>query len=180
MPPIGPGPDERTNFRRKVILTISLFMAVVVSVAISLYRWHNGVDAQNYAVRVMFSVTEDYVKLHHGAWPRSWEDLESVPIEGKWYEDSLDYNLVKKYVVIDFDASPEELAKQVPAEFHAIDAKNPVFDFSRDPRLVRLLQTLKSYHSGKEEGVSSNSYRGIARALFLADACVLLLLITFN
>jgi len=146
---IGPGPDERTNFRRKVILTICLILAVAVSVAISLYRWHNGVDAQNYAVRVMFSVTEDYVKSHQGAWPRSWADLESVPIAGKWYEKSLDYKLVKQHVVIDFDASPEKLARQVPAEFHAIDAKNPVFDFSRDPRLVGLLRTLESFHKQK-------------------------------
>ncbi len=152
MSSIGPGPDERTNFRRKVTLTICLVLAVLVSVVISLYRWHNGVDAQNYAVRVMFSVAEDYVKLHQGAWPRSWDDLEAVPIKGKWYEKSLDYNLVKEHVIIDFDASPEELARQVPAEFHAIDAKNPVYDFSRDPRLVGLLRTLESFHNNEQEG----------------------------
>jgi len=149
MPQTGPGPDERTNYRRKVILTICLILAVLVSIFISMYRWHTGVDVQNQTVRVMFLVVNRYVDSHNGDWPKSWEDLESLPQTGQWYEP-IDYPLVKLHVVIDFNASAVELASQVPAEFHAIDAINPVYDFSRDPRLVGLLETLKKYHKKSE------------------------------
>lgn len=139
-------PDEKTNARRKRLLTVCLVLAALVSFVAVRWRWVNGVDAQNHAVRVMFSVVTDYIKRTEGDWPASWDDLEALPERGEWYEP-VDYRLIKREVEIDFDVDPRELARQSPAEFQAIRAKNPVFDFSRDPRLVGLLSTMKEYQA---------------------------------
>ena len=148
MSQLGPGPSEQVNFLRKVILTICLVLAVMLSIFASIYRLQKGVDAQNQSTRVMFSVVGRYVEDHDGVWPKSWEDLESLPEIGDWYEP-INYELVKAHVVINFDASVEELSKQVPAEFHAIDAINPVFDFAKDPRLDQLIKILAKYQNAE-------------------------------
>jgi len=151
-------PDEKTIRRRKMVLTISLCLAVVTSVAAVSWRWTNGVDAQNHAVRVMFSVVTDYMKRAEGDWPSGWVDLESLPSRGDWYEP-VDYTLIKREVEIDFTVDLQVLAGQSPAEFNAIRAKNPVFDFSRDPRLVGLLATVREYHPADSQPAETTSVR---------------------
>ncbi|MBV11073.1 hypothetical protein [Rubinisphaera sp.] len=136
--------------RNKIILTICLIIAVTLSIAVVVGRWNNGVDAQNHAVRVMFSVVNDYMNANEGAWPKSWQDLESFPSEGNWY-DPVDYELTKKHVVIDFEPNLAEVSEQSPPEFQAIRPVNPVFDFGKDPRLVQLLITVKRYHGETSE-----------------------------
>ncbi len=138
-------PDERTIYRRKVILTICLILAVLGAFSAIVWRWRNGVDTQNHAVRVMFVVVTDFLRKNEGRWPQSWEELEAMPSAGNWY-DPINFELMKREVLIDFDVSLEQLATESPAEFQAIRPKNPVFDFSRDPRLVILLTTIQEYY----------------------------------
>lgn len=143
-------PDERTNRRRKVILTVCLVLAVVGSFSAVAVRWDSGADTQNQLVRVMYAVVTDYLDKHDGAWPSSWQDLEQMPSSGHWY-DPVDYPLVKQQVEIDFDPDLSQMIGQPPRDFTAIRAKNPVLDYSRDPRLVELLNKVREYHEGSGE-----------------------------
>ncbi|MBR9802295.1 hypothetical protein GYB59_11655 [bacterium] len=147
-------PDERTNRRRKVILTVCLVLSVIGSLTAVGIRWESGADTQNQLVRVMYAVVTDYLDKNEGAWPGSWEDLEQMPPSGYWYEP-VDYPLVKQQVEIDFDPDLKQMSGQPPREFTAIRAKNPVLDYSRDPRLVELLNKVREYHGSSPE-VKSN------------------------
>jgi len=132
----------QSDFRNKVILTICLVLALGLSLFAVRYRWNNGVDIQNQAVRRMFYVVGEYLKVHDGRWPENWEALEQFPAQGEW-DHPPDYELIRKNVIIDFDPDMDEIARQSPAEFQAIRPVNPVFDFGKDPRLVDLLNTVQ-------------------------------------
>lgn len=142
-------PNEKVVRRRKVILTVCLILAVVGSLSAVAWRWANGVDTQNQAVRVMFAVVNDFLNKNDGRWPENWEELETMPSGGNWY-DPVNFKVVKEAVLIDFDVNTSELAQQSPADFQAIRPVNPVFDFAKDPRLVALLTTIKKYENSPQ------------------------------
>lgn len=90
-------------------------------------------------------VVAAFVKENDGAWPRSWEELQAGPQPKIFvHQDSIDYEVVRRHVVIDFDSDPSELARQSPESFVAIRAIDPVYSYSHDVK--HLIETLKRYH----------------------------------
>lgn len=126
---------------RAFVLTL-IIVSVTVSLIAAYSRFRLGPDKENYVVRSLFSVVEQYVESHDGAWPSSWDDLESLPETGAWYEP-MNFEMAREIVDIDFEAKPEELAKQSPGQFEAIRPKRPVLDYRSDPRVTSLLETIR-------------------------------------
>ena len=138
-------PDEKTNRFRKRMLTVCLLMAVTGSISAAAWRWSSGVDAQNHAVRVMYAVLTDFLDQNQGRWPRDWQELRQMPSAGHWY-DPINFDVMEAEVDLDFHPDLTEMAEQSAAEFTAIRAKRPVFDFSKDPRLIVLLSKVREFH----------------------------------
>jgi hypothetical protein len=90
-----------------------------------------------------FAVVEDYVKSNHGAWPRSWQDLETLPSRSYgMYVWPKDRQRIQEYVAIDFAADPADLARQTPEEFKAIRPIFGYYSYKDDRELRSLLKTL--------------------------------------
>ncbi len=137
-------PKERPSLRLSgsTIVWIGVILAVIISIAGALTRAKLGPDKQNIFVRGLFDLVGEYVKEHHGEWPHSWEDLKTVPTEGKWYHP-MDFEKAKETVDIDFDADPKVIAHQMPYQFEAIRAKKAVLDYRSDPRVSILIETIR-------------------------------------
>jgi tetratricopeptide (TPR) repeat protein len=74
------------------------------------------------AMWVVTAVVEKYVIDHSGKWPESWEGLEQTSLEYNpssfsWPQDA---NVVRRFVVVDFQADPFLLARQGSDNFDAI------------------------------------------------------------
>lgn len=137
-------PAERPSLRLsgRTIVWTGVILAIIISIAGALTRAKLGPDKQNVFVRGLFDLVGEYVKQHHGEWPRSWEDLETVPTEGKWYHP-IDFKKAQETVEIDFHADPSVIAHQMPNQFTAIRAKKPVLDYRSDPRVSILIETIR-------------------------------------
>ncbi len=140
----SPSPAERPSLRisGRSIVWVGVILAVAISLVVAYTRSKLGPDKQNVFVRGLFDLVGEYAKLHDGKWPRSWDDLKTVPIEGKWYYP-LDFEKAQETVDIDFAADPEVIARQMPNQFTAIKAKKPVLDYRSDPRVSILIETIR-------------------------------------
>jgi hypothetical protein len=130
--------DTSTGFagswRRRVVLALVMLLlfaagavawCIYVAVSQSLHA-----EAALHATNEACELVTEYARQHHGAWPRSWQDLErlSMPIDRfnvfPWPKES---QRLQQYVTIDFSADPELLAKQSVDDFEAIKPIGPVF-----------------------------------------------------
>ncbi len=134
-------PAERPAMRLsgKTFVVVGVVLAVIISFAGAYTRFVLGPDKQNVFVRGLFEHVGEYVQVHHGQWPKSWDDLEALPVENKWYLP-LDWEKARESVEIEFDADPEVISRQMPNEFTAIRAKKPVLDYRSDPRVSTLIE----------------------------------------
>ncbi len=139
-----PSPAERPSLRASgtQIVWIGVLLAVAISLVVAYTRAKLGPDKQNVFVRGLFDLVGEYAKLNHGEWPRSWDDLKTVPTEGKWYHP-MDFEKASETVDIDFSADPNVIARQMPNQFTAIKAKKPVLDYRSDPRVSVLIETIR-------------------------------------
>jgi hypothetical protein len=103
-------------------------------------------EAALHATNEACELVTEYVRQNHGAWPRSWQDLEllSLPIDRfnvfPWPKDS---QKLQQYVTIDFSADPALLAKQSVDDFEAIQPIGPCFSYKHDSYVPNLLNTLR-------------------------------------
>lgn len=143
-PPSRPPAAERPSLRMsgRPIVWIGLILAIIISFAGAMTRATLGPDKQNVFVRGLFDLVGEYAKAHDGQWPRSWDDLKTVPTEGKWYHP-LDFEKAQETVEIDFNADPKVISQQMPNQFDAIRAKKPVLDYRSDPRVSILIETIR-------------------------------------
>lgn len=142
--------DDRPNsLVLKVVISVLLLACVGIAIWGAQFRKNLGVDYQNFVVRAMFSVVDRYVEEHDGAWPANWEDLESMPPSGAWYEP-LDYAKVREHVIVDFQANPAEVAYEPLSSFEAVRPVMPRYNFNIDPRVTKLLETLRKYYPRPE------------------------------
>ena len=106
-----------------------------------------------HAILLVHEVTREYVSTHDGQWPRSWEDLENMPAsEERLRQWSEDRERVRKYVHVDFNANPDELAEQTVVQFDAIKPIGPTFFYQEsDPEVPNLLKLLKETRKAEVE-----------------------------
>lgn len=101
-----------------------------------------------HATLLTFAVVEDYVKANDGAWPRSWNDLESLPPRSwamfDWPDDSTQ---LQEYVAIEFAADPAKLAPQSREEFQAIRPIPLCYPYEDYGQVRSLLKTLSERSS---------------------------------
>ena len=60
-----------------------------------------------------------YVFIHDGEWPRSWDDVRQSAADSGCDPERM-IKTIRSYVAIDFQADPRVLATQTAGEFHAI------------------------------------------------------------
>lgn len=136
-----------------IFVVVVVVFAVLISVIAAYTRFQLGPDKENYVVRALFSIVENYVETHDGQWPESWEDLERLPETGEWYEP-MNFELAREVASIDFNADVKELAQQSPEQFTAIKPRKPVLDYRSDPRVTSLLETIR--RTNKKPEAESN------------------------
>ena len=99
-----------------------------------------------HATNVACELVTEYARQNHGAWPRSWQDLERLPVASDrlkafpWPQDS---QRLQQYVMIDFTVDPQLLAKQSVDDFEAIKPIGPCFPYKHDSYVADLLNTLR-------------------------------------
>ena len=68
-------------------------------------------------------LVEDYV-TEHGAWPKSWNDLEQVKRSEPWDWPANSQDMQRR-IAVDFNVTVNELARQSVDQFRAIQPVQP-------------------------------------------------------
>ncbi|MGC3972009.1 MAG: hypothetical protein QM775_33110 [Pirellulales bacterium] len=95
---------------RKPVLTTLVF-AVVGLVGLGIYAVVTSDDAINdgYALVGAADMVIDYMDAHHGAWPRTWDDLRPQFEKHNGRVAGWSFEQFQTRVAIDFAADPQQL-----------------------------------------------------------------------
>ena len=118
------------RWRRWVIGSIVL--AVVLGASWFLWVIYLGYSAERDYIlaRFVLELVEDYA-TEHGAWPKSWRDLEQVKRSEPW-DWPKDSRAIQRRIAVDFDVNVNELANQSVHQFQAIRPIHPNELFNDD------------------------------------------------
>ncbi len=147
-----------TNRRTKRRLVVGCFLCVALLLGGGIWIAYQAVsvsiqaECALHAVNLTTVVVDKYV-AREGKWPRSWDDLRTVssvnaPTMYSWPED---WQKVRLYVTVDFDADPATLATQTVEEFDAIRPIGPSYPYKQYGHVADLLNTLKKSTSSRQE-----------------------------
>jgi hypothetical protein len=95
--PDAPTPRWRFRFSLRALLIFVAVMALLACVIAPLYRLNRRLTAE-YTTAAVIRDTIDFVELHNGQWPTSWDDLP-------------DGELSRRFVRMRFDVSIDELIR---------------------------------------------------------------------
>ena len=131
------------------MLVIIVLFAMIGGTALLAKAAYVAIQAEEALHATLYTVelVRKYVDLHKGEWPQSWVDLETVPSPGprfQWPESS---PTLQKYVVVNFDADPLQIAKQSEDEFDAIRPAVPSYSFKKYGTVNRLIKSLSKHTS---------------------------------
>jgi hypothetical protein len=135
---------------RWVIRIVAVLGVLAALVAASfIYR---GVSRSLEAERALYAASltalllDEYVATHDGAWPRSWNDLETLPAnEWNMFQWPADSHAMQRYVEIDFAVNSQVLAEKKMSVLDAINVIN--VDLSAQEREA-LRDILRVMHEG--------------------------------
>jgi hypothetical protein len=154
---------RRPTWRRWTVRGICV--AVLALVAIGFWCAYNALSGSLHAEKALhatqltFEAVEDYVRQHDGAWPRSWNELErSSPQTSDAYSWAGGSNKIQEFVSVDFNANPDQLAKQAVAKFQAIKPVGPYYDNYTD-HIPYLLEALRATRRPKVEMLKTKEQR---------------------
>jgi L-rhamnose mutarotase len=126
--------------------------AAVVVVLVLGYLVYQGISTSLHAEHVLHAALltidklDEYVDEHKGAWPKSWQELESTtPQEWAMFSWPQDSKEIQKYVEIDFNADLKRLIEQEPGEFDAVRPIGSYYPFQDHPRVEILLETIREH-----------------------------------
>jgi len=139
-------------FRKRQFMCLAL-VVVAVAATIVFGVIYCGISESLTAERslhanlLVVDLLREYVVSHKGAWPGSWEDLEEVPGRRRamfqWPEDKEN---VRHYVLVDFAADPDKLAKQSVEQFVAVQPRGPCYSY--DAEVAQLLDAIRESRHG--------------------------------
>ena len=95
--------NNRSILLRRIVFTITALLLLVAAYAY--YRINEQLRCEYETIRVVQMVS-DYVKSHDRKWPTSWDDLDATETAR---ESKLDSSYYKKYTVVDFTFTSEQL-----------------------------------------------------------------------
>jgi hypothetical protein len=145
-------------WRRYFWISLAGILILVVSVVgWMLYRAATfAIQAERNLHDTLFAIqlVEQFVN-DDGHWPRSWAELEQLPFPSKTpsplnvqHQPFKSWPAASKHlqecVAIDFQADPEQIARQDPMKFEAIKPIGPYYEFRNYGYVASLQETLQT------------------------------------
>ena len=116
------------------------------------YRGYEALNRSHSFVvgREAVAMIEEYVKLHDGAWPRSWSDLEKFEVNrssrSSLLKSEKSFDTLRKIIVCDFTANSCDLARSTLQDFDAIRSTDPDYEgYKEDWEIASLLKALRAF-----------------------------------
>ncbi len=146
--------DRATEPRRPWLRYLIRILAFLILGAIGIGGWMayrgliHSVQAEINLHDTTFTarLVEHFVE-QRGRWPRSWAELEGLPIpagarwgRSDWPASSAE---LQRHVRIDFTADPVEIARQDPMSFTAIEPIGPYYEYWQHGHVPSLQATIR-------------------------------------
>lgn len=154
-----------------VMVCLAIFVGLVlmcINFAIKVIHRAGEAEQNLHATLLVIGLVEKFVEEHR-KWPKSWEELEEWKVDGvrvepqkertnviriggamqyEWPSSSPE---IRKRVLIDFHATLNEMSKQQPREFRAIQPNGECYDYRIYGYIKSLQDTIRKAIDTKAE-----------------------------
>ena len=126
---------------------IAVIIVLATAVTIGTINAKRFLDAEKevYSMRVAVPLVESFLLRNEGRWPNSWADLQKIEFKEFGEDHIVDWVSIKKYVTIDFATDAEKALQGYDRGMPPIYVKDSVYDYSADPFVEHLIETLRSF-----------------------------------
>ena len=185
MPTNDPAAETHPRSRLRKIWLIPIAILIVI-VSVGGWMAYSGISISLQAERNLhdtlfaIQVVEQFVH-DKGHWPRSWEELEQLPFPSKTpsplnvdrgYDEDWPARskIVWERVFIDFQAEPEQIARQDPMKFVAIKPIGPFYEYRDYEAVPSLQKTLQKAIGDRKQAQVTNLTNANLSSAMLANA----------
>ena len=165
---------------KRIMYFVATIVKVSVIILVCFISWviYYVINAASYALQaehtfqatlLTYDLVSEYLIDNEGAWPQSWDDLESLPFRERdvfqWPKDS---KKLQDYVLLDFDVDINKVEtrsiEQFEEQFDAIKPRRPHYIFNRCPEVEKLYKAIQQHQHSKHISPSVVSLLLIDRA----------------
>jgi hypothetical protein len=145
--------QAKTRTRILIAVTSTAGLIVIIGVAFLIFVAKTALTAEEHlhATWRALDVTDQYVAVH-GDWPRSWDALKGMKLEGDQGQVNIDE--LRECVEFDFSLQLNSVNTNDVVAFQAIKPKHPTYD-AYEWQVRKLLATIAKIR-GKNRGAPSS------------------------